>query len=89
MLARIAMLGQYCDINQGLLYIRYLRNPALWSKVCEYFMAAPVEHEKCYQMVMVETDYNNRMTPANCYITSANVPKLSDLYLQMMKMGLI
>lgn len=89
MLARIAMLGQYCDINQGLLYIRYLRNPALWGKVCEYFMAAPVEHEKCYQMVMVETDYNNRMTPANCYITSANVPKLSDLYLQMMKMSLI
>ena len=88
MLAKIALLGQYCNVEQGLCYVKYLRNPIAWGQVCQYFTPNKIDGIKMYQMVMVELDYNNRMTPANWFIKSSDIPNLVNLYLQYANKGI-
>ena len=74
MLFKIQQLGSYLDIENGLIYMKYHRNPVLWNELCKSFTPQKSTTEKNYQLVIVESDNDNRMTPTNYYITSERIP---------------
>ena len=88
MFAKLQMLGQYLDTSQGLIYLRFSRNPNVWNKLCSNFTPTKAENEKSYQMVIVETDANNRMTPVEWYIASSKIKSFTEECLFIASRGL-
>ena len=87
MFAKLNQLGQYVDTDNGLIYVKYSRNPAVWELIYKKFSDKKSETEKCYQMVMVETDYNNRETPAPWYLKSSEISNFANFCVALMLKG--